>query len=180
MNPPPQKKMTSLPSVHPTHVTDSSSSDLLNLFMELFFPHHRSSRRSLPNTFRVYTLSFCSPSHKGSVFCPIRSTATRIYSSSMGRTTQFCIPFEVFLGVISPVFIAALIKILIQGCTNPGRLIFFTLVPNIFGSLVWNLIHVGSQEFWGGLYTSGPEMESRWGEIFRTCSDRPWDPPSLL
>ena len=24
----------------------------------------------------------------------------------------------------------------------------------------------------------GPEIESRWGEIFRTRSDRPWDPPS--
>jgi hypothetical protein len=26
----------------------------------------------------------------------------------------------------------------------------------------------------------GPEIESRWGEIFRTCPDRPWGPPSLL
>jgi len=25
-----------------------------------------------------------------------------------------------------------------------------------------------------------PEIESRWGEIFRTCPDRPWDPLSLL
>jgi hypothetical protein len=25
-----------------------------------------------------------------------------------------------------------------------------------------------------------PEIESRWGEIFRTHSDRPWGPPSLL
>ena len=24
-----------------------------------------------------------------------------------------------------------------------------------------------------------PEIESRWGEIFRTCPDRPWGPPSL-
>ena len=27
---------------------------------------------------------------------------------------------------------------------------------------------------------SGPGIESRWGEIFRTSPDRPWDPPSLL
>ena len=26
----------------------------------------------------------------------------------------------------------------------------------------------------------GPGIESRWGEIFRTCPDRPWCPPSLL
>jgi len=26
----------------------------------------------------------------------------------------------------------------------------------------------------------GPEIESRWGEIFRTFPDRPWGPPILL
>ena len=26
----------------------------------------------------------------------------------------------------------------------------------------------------------GPGIESRWGEIFRTRPDRPWDPPSIL
>jgi hypothetical protein len=26
----------------------------------------------------------------------------------------------------------------------------------------------------------GPGIDSRWGEIFRTCPDRPWDPPNLL
>jgi hypothetical protein len=26
----------------------------------------------------------------------------------------------------------------------------------------------------------GPGIESRWGEIFRTCPDRPWSPSSLL
>ena len=26
----------------------------------------------------------------------------------------------------------------------------------------------------------GPGIESRWGEIFRICPDRPWGPPSLL
>ena len=26
----------------------------------------------------------------------------------------------------------------------------------------------------------GPGIECRWGEIFRTSPDRPWDPPSLL
>ena len=25
-----------------------------------------------------------------------------------------------------------------------------------------------------------PEIESRWGEIFHTCPDQPWGPPSLL
>ena len=30
------------------------------------------------------------------------------------------------------------------------------------------------------LRLDGPEIESRWDEIFRTCPDRPWDPPSLL
>ena len=31
-----------------------------------------------------------------------------------------------------------------------------------------------------GYGLDGPGIESRWGEIFRTCSDRPWGPPSLL
>jgi hypothetical protein len=26
----------------------------------------------------------------------------------------------------------------------------------------------------------GLGIESRWGDIFRTCPDRPWGPPSLL
>jgi hypothetical protein len=26
----------------------------------------------------------------------------------------------------------------------------------------------------------GPGIKSWWGEIFRTCSDQPWSPPSLL
>ena len=26
----------------------------------------------------------------------------------------------------------------------------------------------------------GPRIESRWGQIFRTCPDRSWGPPSLL
>jgi len=31
-----------------------------------------------------------------------------------------------------------------------------------------------------GCGLDGPVIEPRWGEIFRTCSDRPWGPPSLL
>jgi len=31
-----------------------------------------------------------------------------------------------------------------------------------------------------GCGLDGPGIESRWGEIFRTCPDRPWDPLSLL
>ena len=31
-----------------------------------------------------------------------------------------------------------------------------------------------------GYGPDGPGNESRWGEIFRTSPDRPWDPPSLL
>ena len=31
-----------------------------------------------------------------------------------------------------------------------------------------------------GYRLDGPGIESRWGEIFRTCPDRPWGPPSLL
>jgi hypothetical protein len=26
----------------------------------------------------------------------------------------------------------------------------------------------------------GPGIESRWGEVFHTCPDRPWGPPSFL
>ena len=31
-----------------------------------------------------------------------------------------------------------------------------------------------------GYGLDGLGIESRWGEIFRTCPDRPWGPPSLL
>jgi hypothetical protein len=31
-----------------------------------------------------------------------------------------------------------------------------------------------------GYGLDGPEIESRWGEIFRTLPDRPWVPLSLL
>jgi hypothetical protein len=31
-----------------------------------------------------------------------------------------------------------------------------------------------------GYGLDGPGIESRWGEIFRTCPDRAWDPTSLL
>jgi hypothetical protein len=31
-----------------------------------------------------------------------------------------------------------------------------------------------------GYGLEGPGIESRWCEIFRTCPDRPWGPPSLL
>jgi hypothetical protein len=31
-----------------------------------------------------------------------------------------------------------------------------------------------------GYGLDGTGIESRWGEIFRTCPDRPWAPPSLL
>jgi hypothetical protein len=31
-----------------------------------------------------------------------------------------------------------------------------------------------------GYELQSPGIESRWGEIFRTCPDRPWGPPSLL
>jgi hypothetical protein len=31
-----------------------------------------------------------------------------------------------------------------------------------------------------GYSLDGPGIESRWGEIFRTCPGRPWGPPNLL
>jgi hypothetical protein len=31
-----------------------------------------------------------------------------------------------------------------------------------------------------GYGLDGPGIESRWGEVFRTCPDRPWGPPGLL
>jgi hypothetical protein len=31
-----------------------------------------------------------------------------------------------------------------------------------------------------GYGEGGPGIKSRWGEIFRTCPDRPWGPPNLL
>jgi hypothetical protein len=38
-----------------------------------------------------------------------------------------------------------------------------------------------SVSIWTGYGPDGPGIASRWGdEIFRTCPDRPWGPPSLL
>jgi hypothetical protein len=31
-----------------------------------------------------------------------------------------------------------------------------------------------------GYELDGPGIESRWGEVFRTCPDRPWGPSNLL
>jgi hypothetical protein len=31
-----------------------------------------------------------------------------------------------------------------------------------------------------GYELDGPGIESRWGRDFRTCTEGPWDPPSLL
>jgi len=31
-----------------------------------------------------------------------------------------------------------------------------------------------------GYWLDGPGIETLWSEIFRTCPDRPWGPPSLL
>ena len=40
--------------------------------------------------------------------------------------------------------------------------------------------HISSVVIATGYGLDGPGIESRWGEIFRTCPDRPWGPPSLL
>jgi hypothetical protein len=41
-------------------------------------------------------------------------------------------------------------------------------------------VRVGSVGIATGYGLDGPGIESRWGEIFRTCPDRPWAPSSLL
>ena len=47
----------------------------------------------------------------------------------------------------------------------------------MFGSLREPGSAVGMATGYG---LDGPGIESGGGEIFRTCPDRPWDPPSLL
>ena len=42
---------------------------------------------------------------------------------------------------------------------------------------IWQGSSVGIATDYG---PNGPGIESRWGEIFRTCPDRPWGPPGLL
>jgi len=45
------------------------------------------------------------------------------------------------------------------------------------------ILSVGRGSVFGiatGYWLDGPRIESRWGEIFCICPDRPWDPPSLL
>ena len=55
----------------------------------------------------------------------------------------------------------------VQGCTLP----FYSVLCGPGSS-------VGIATGYG---LDGPGIESRWGgEIFRTCPDRPWGPPSLL
>ena len=55
----------------------------------------------------------------------------------------------------------------------------FSLIPSkAQQSIVGRCSSVGIATSYG---LDGPGIESRWGgEIFRTCPDRPWDPPSLL
>jgi hypothetical protein len=47
-----------------------------------------------------------------------------------------------------------------------------------------NEVHIGGPVSSIGTATrygqDGPGIESRWGEIFRNCPDRPWGSPSLL
>jgi hypothetical protein len=50
------------------------------------------------------------------------------------------------------------------------------------GYFTWRPLYIRGPGIWVGLATSygldGPEIESRWGEIFRTCPDRPWGAPT--
>ena len=45
----------------------------------------------------------------------------------------------------------------------------------VFLGLMGSVVGIGTRY---GL--DGPGIESQWGEIFHTCLDRPWGPPSLL
>jgi len=55
---------------------------------------------------------------------------------------------------------------------------------------LYNRFNLNMHYVWSGLGSvvgivtgyrlDGPGIESRWGEIFCTCPDRPWGPPSLL
>ena len=55
-----------------------------------------------------------------------------------------------------------------------NRTVEFT-VPTCFGYGPGIVVGIAT-----GYALDGPGIESRWGEIFRTCPDRPWSPPSLL
>ena len=50
-----------------------------------------------------------------------------------------------------------------------------------FISHIWIICGPGSSVGIGTNYgLDGPGIESRWGEIFRTCPHRSWGPPNLL
>ena len=56
-------------------------------------------------------------------------------------------------------------------------------LPHLFQFIIHRSIYVGrvAQSVYLLSYgVDGPGIEFRWGEIFRTCPDRPWGPPSLL
>ena len=65
-------------------------------------------------------------------------------------------------------------------CSNP------CLSPNLMYTkrIISLLISYIAQKRVFGIATGygldGPEIECRWGEIFRTCVERAWRPPSLL
>jgi len=78
---------------------------------------------------------------------------------------------------------------------NAGRwqmgfnLAFRRLILAVFAPVLYLLILSLSSVLEGpgssvGIATAygldSPGIESRWGEFFRTCPDRPWGPPSLL
>jgi hypothetical protein len=58
----------------------------------------------------------------------------------------------------------------------------FTLFKRYIELMTYICCHgpISSVGITTGYGLDGPEIESRWGEIFHTCPDRPWGPPSLL
>jgi hypothetical protein len=70
------------------------------------------------------------------------------------------------------------------GCSREEeRIVFSCRILNIDFFIV-KVVVLNGPDSGVGIATSygldGPGIESRWVEIFRTCPDRPWGPPSLL
>jgi hypothetical protein len=59
----------------------------------------------------------------------------------------------------------------------------YMLSPVVFTHTLCTVVFCGPSSSVGvttGYELDGPGIECQWGEIFHTCPDQPWGPPSLL
>ena len=103
--------------------------------------------------------------HHGSAYCTA-CTYISDFSSHMSATTQGCRTMSSYLNTLPRVEVT-------EG-RKGGQRAKKNIKPNLLYQRLPAVSMAPRYEL------DGPEIESRWGEIFRTCPDRPRGPPNLL